>query len=87
MIVRELRGDENAANSTDQIMIRVDDADGVLEAARSRGAEAADASYDQPYGERQAGFVDPFGHRWVVTQTLVDVDPEEWGGKTVVARR
>jgi PhnB protein len=68
-------------------MVRVGDVDGVLEAARSRGADAAGTARDQPYGERQAGFVDPFGHKWVVTQTLVDVDPEEWGGETVVARR
>jgi hypothetical protein len=40
-----------------------------------------------PYGERQAGLVDPFGHRWVLTQTLRDVDPAEWGGKTVLPRR
>jgi len=42
---------------------------------------------DWEYGERQAAFVDPFGHEWVLTQTLRDVDPEDWGGTTVVPRR
>ena len=87
LIVRELRDDEQAPNTTCQVMFRVADVDGVLEAARVGGADADDGAEDRPYGERQAGFVDPFGHRWVLTQTLRDVDPVEWGGETVVARR
>ncbi|WP_375488971.1 VOC family protein [uncultured Jatrophihabitans sp.] len=87
LIVREFRDGEHASDSTDQVMIRVDDVDGVLEAARSHGADTADAARTFPYGERQAGFVDPFGHEWVLTQTMSDVDPDEWGGETVVARR
>lgn len=87
LIVRELRDDEDASSSTDEVMVRVDDVDSVLEAARVHGADTADAARDQPYGERQAGFVDPFGNKWVVTQSVRDVDPEEWGGETVVPRR
>jgi hypothetical protein len=29
---------------------------------------------------------DVFGHQWVLTQTLVDTAPEEWGGKTITPR-
>lgn len=87
LIVRELGVDERASDPSGQVMVRVDDVDRVLEAARLSGADAGDAARDQPYGERQAGFVDPFGHRWMVTQTLRDVDPREWGGETVVSRR
>lgn len=87
LIVRERGGGERAAESTDQVMVRVDDVDGVLEAARANGADACEDASDRPYGERQAGFVDPFGHRWVVTQTLHDVDPRQWGGETIVPRR
>ena len=29
---------------------------------------------------------DPFGHQWVLNQTLTDVAPERWGGHTVVPR-
>ncbi len=68
-------------------MVRVDDVRGVLEIARSsNGADASDTAHDRPYGERQAAFVDPFGHRWVMTQTLQEVDPRDWGGETVVPR-
>lgn len=87
MIVRELRDGERVSGSTYQVMIRVNDVDGVLEAARAAGVDGGEAARDMPYGERQAGLVDPFGHRWVLTQTLRDVDPDEWGGKTVVPRR
>jgi PhnB protein len=86
LVVRELTDGEPTPDSTDQMMLRVDDVDGVLEAARCNGADAGDGARDQPYGERQAGFVDPFAHRWVITQTVRDVDPREWGGETVVPR-
>ena len=87
MVVRELRDGERVSGSTSQVMIRVDDVDAVLDAARAAGVDIDEAARDMPYGERQAGLVDPFGHGWVLTQTLRDVDPVEWGGKTVVPRR
>lgn len=87
VIVRELRDGEQVAGAAYQVMFRVDDVDSVLEAARDAGADAEEAARDMPYGERQAGLVDPFGHPWVLTQTLRDVDPRDWGGKTVVPRR
>jgi PhnB protein len=87
LIVRELGDDQRASETTDQVMVRVDDVGAVLKAARSNGADASDTAHDYPYGERQARFVDPFGHTWVVTETLDDVDPSEWGGETVVPRR
>lgn len=86
VIVRELQDEEPVSGTTHQVMFRVDDVDGVLEVARAGGADADAAARDWPYGERQAGLVDPFGHRWVLTQTLQDVDPRDWGGETVVAR-
>ena len=87
VIVRELKDGERVSGTTYQVMLRVDDVDTVLRAAAAAGADADAAARDMPYGERQGGFTDPFGHRWVLTQTLQDVDPGEWGGKTVVPRR
>ena len=87
VIVREYRTGEERASGTHQLMLRVDDVDAVLEAARTAAAEAAEDSRDWEYGERQAAFTDPFGHEWVLTQTLRDVDPGDWGGATVVPRR
>lgn len=50
---------------------------------RWRGALSWSTIHDWEYGERQAAIDDPFGHQWVLNQTLTDVAPEEWGGVTV----
>jgi uncharacterized glyoxalase superfamily protein PhnB len=86
VIVREPRDGERASGTPREVMFGVDDVNAVLERVRAAGVDADDTARDQPYGERQAGFVDPFGHRWVLTQTLRDVDPRDWGGETVVPR-
>jgi PhnB protein len=52
----------------------------------SRGAVLVDPVHDWEYGERQAAIDDPFGHQWVLNQTLVDVAPEQWGGQAVMPR-
>jgi uncharacterized glyoxalase superfamily protein PhnB len=69
-----------------QVMLKVEDVAAVVEAAVARGAEVTDPVHDWEYGERQAAIDDPFGHEWVLNQTLTDVAPEEWGGETVVPR-
>ncbi len=87
IIVREYRQGDARVPGAHQLMFRVDDVQAVLDAARTAGADADESPSDREYGERQAAFVDPFGHEWVLTQTLRDVDPEDWGGTTVVPRR
>ena len=69
-----------------QIMLKVEDVRALVDAAVARGAELVDPVNDWQYGERQATIDDPFGHEWVLNQTLTDVAPEEWGGETVVPR-
>ena len=69
-----------------QVMLKVEDVAQVVERAVARGAVVADPQHDWEYGERQAAIDDPFGHQWVLNQTLVDVAPEEWGGATVTPR-
>jgi uncharacterized glyoxalase superfamily protein PhnB len=86
LIVREYRDGEARVPGGHQVMVRVDDVRAILEAARRAGADAEESPHDHAYGERQASFVDPFGHAWVLTQTLRDVEPEAWGGTTVVPR-
>lgn len=71
---------------TQSVMLRVDDVAALCERVRDQGATIVDDPRDFEYGERQATFVDPWGHRWTLTQTLRDVAPEEWGGRTGRAR-
>ena len=69
-----------------QVMLKVADVANVVAAAVARGAQLVDEIHDWEYGERQAAIDDPFGHQWVLNQTLTDVAPEQWGGKTVTPR-
>ena len=69
-----------------QVMFKVEDVLATVELAVSRGARLVDEPHDWEYGERQAAIVDPFGHQWVLNQTLRDVPPEEWGGEAVTPR-
>ena len=61
------------------IIVRVDDVHAHCERARSFGATIAEPPTDHKYGERQYSVEDPGGHRWMFSQTLADVAPEEWG--------
>jgi len=65
---------------TQSVMLRVGNVAALCERARDNGATVVEEPKDFEYGERQCAFVDPGGHRWTLTQTLRDVDPEEWGG-------
>jgi uncharacterized glyoxalase superfamily protein PhnB len=68
---------------THSVMVRVEDVDEHCARARAAGAFIASAPADHPFGERQYSVVDLAGHRWTFTQSLADVQPEEWGGTTV----
>lgn len=69
-----------------QVMLKVGNVAEVVAVAVARGAQLVDEIHDWEYGERQAAIDDPFGHQWVLNQTLTDVAPEDWGGVTVTPR-
>lgn len=61
------------------LSLRVTDVDTVYANALARGAEGQRAPEDQPYGDRSASIVDPFGHRWTLqtpikTPSVDDID-------------
>jgi PhnB protein len=88
LIVAEVRPGRRlpTADRSHQILLKVEDVAATLARATASGATIADDLRDQPYGERQAGVTDPYGHQWVLTQTLVDIAPEDWGGQMVRPR-
>lgn len=69
-----------------QVMLKVADVAVVVDRGVVRGAKVIDPPHDWEYGERQAAITDPFGHQWVLNQTLNDVAPEQWGGQTLTPR-
>jgi len=63
--------------------IRVPDVDEAFARAVNAGATVVNELRTWEYGERSGVVEDPVGHRWELTQTVRDVEPEEWGGVTV----
>lgn len=52
----------------------VDDVDATVSTARSLGAKVLRDAENQAYGDRSATLLDPFGHRWMISTTIEQVD-------------
>ena len=73
----------NGDGYTHLIKVRVADVDSAFARAREHGARVVEDLTTWEYGERSGVVEDLGGHRWELTQTVRDVEPEEWGGTTV----
>lgn len=71
------------ADSTQVIKLRVADVDAAFARACDAGAVVREEPTTHVYGERSCVVEDAAGHRWELTQSVRDVEPEEWGGVTV----
>jgi uncharacterized glyoxalase superfamily protein PhnB len=86
VIVADVRGEQvtpDAGIVTHIIKVRVSDVDAAFARARDFGARVLQEPTTHEYGERSCMLEDVGGHRWELTQTVRDVEPEEWGGTTV----
>jgi uncharacterized glyoxalase superfamily protein PhnB len=86
LIIADVRGQQvapSAGSVTHSIKVRVPDVDAAFSRARDAGARVMDEPASYEYGERSCMLEDLAGHRWELTQTVRDVEPEEWGGVTV----
>jgi PhnB protein len=52
------------------LMLYVDDCDTTYAAALAAGATSLREPTDQPYGDRMAGALDPFGYKWWIAHPL-----------------
>jgi len=75
-------GGDRAGKDSDSVMVRVEDVDSHHQRAVQHRALVLDSPADYPFGERQYTVKDFAGHRWTFSQTIADVDPEDWGGKS-----
>jgi PhnB protein len=57
--------------------IATDNADGLWERAVTAGATVHQPLQDMFWGDRHGQVIDPFGHRWGISQHLHDVPSEE----------
>ena len=86
IVVADVRRDQVAPSGgviTQLIKVRVPDVDAAFERAREAGAKVLEEPNTWAYGARSGVVEEPAGHRWELTQTVRDVEPEEWGGVTV----
>jgi uncharacterized glyoxalase superfamily protein PhnB len=77
MVVIEQHGD---AKSWASVMVRVEDVNSHHEHAKQHGALIVRPPKDYPYGERQYSAEDFNGYVWTFSQSIADVNPEDWGG-------
>jgi uncharacterized glyoxalase superfamily protein PhnB len=57
--------------------LSTDTVDADVDRAVAAGAVLLRAPKDQSFGERSATLQDPFGHRWMLSQTIENITPEE----------
>ena len=89
VIVGDVRGERRPprdGEETHSVLVRVGDARAHCQRARAHGAKILMEPTDFEYGERQYNAEDLAGHRWIFSETLRDVAPEEWGGTTKAPR-
>ena len=65
------------------VHVRVEDADTHYHHASEAGARVGDAPIEYPYGEKQYGAKDPWGHSWTFSESTADVDPASWGATDI----
>jgi uncharacterized glyoxalase superfamily protein PhnB len=86
VVIAEVGRDRVAPNGsavTHLIKVRVPDVDAAFSRACDQGARVVEDLTTWEYGERSGVLEDLAGHRWELTQTVRDVEPEEWGGTTI----
>ena len=59
------------------LMLYVEDCDTTYAGAIASGATALREPADQPYGDRMAGIVDPFGYKWWVAHSIAGQSSSE----------
>lgn len=62
--------------------LTVEDADATYARAVAAGATGLQAPADQPHGARHGTILDPFGHRWMVSQTIEDLSIEDYADQS-----
>ena len=86
VVVADVRSEQVAPSGgvvTHLLKVRVPDVDAAFTRARDFGGRVLEEPTTYEYGERSCVVEDLGGHRWELTQSVRDVEPEEWGGVTV----
>ena len=68
-----------STNPAPSILVRIEDVDAHCKHARQFGAKIVREPKTAEFGERQYTVEDPGGYQWTFSQTVADVDPQDWG--------
>lgn len=68
--------------SATTLHLTVADVDAVYARAVEAGATAVTEPADQPHGARHGNLVDPFGHRWMISQDVEDLSIAEYAERS-----
>ena len=70
----DVRSPQTLGGSATTLHLTVPDVDAAFARAVAAGATAVAEPADQPHGNRHGTLVDPFGHRWMLSQVLEELD-------------
>ena len=68
---------DGSESSPGVLYVYTEDVDELYQKSLDHGCKSISAPQDQFYGDRSAGFEDPFGVQWWVATRIEDVSPEE----------
>ncbi|MGY6502478.1 MAG: VOC family protein [Acidimicrobiales bacterium] len=74
-------GPATLGNTTVALHLEVADVDALFARSVEAGATALREPEDQPHGARHGTILDPFGHRWMLSQTLEELSIDEYAGR------
>ncbi len=69
---------QSLGGTTTTLHLEVGDVDEMFARAVAAGATSLGEPADQPHGARHGTLTDPYGHRWMLSQTIEDLDLDEY---------
>ena len=70
----DVKSPDTLGGTSTALHLTVPDVDGAFARALAAGARSLTDPGDQVHGHRQGTLVDPFGHRWMLSQVIEDLD-------------
>ncbi|MFZ0631276.1 MAG: VOC family protein [Acidobacteriaceae bacterium] len=74
---RGIHGPQHYGGAPMTLMHYTEDCDAIYKKALAAGSKSVREPADQFYGDRMAGFEDPFGFQWYVATHIKDMTPDE----------
>jgi uncharacterized glyoxalase superfamily protein PhnB len=83
IIVTQRKSNRQSTDTIHAVMVCVVDVDAHHEQAMQSGAKITSPPTNYPFGERQYSAEDPGGHQWIFSQTIANINPQDWGGTLI----